>query len=145
MLKFRIGTTRIKFMNKVQWNLTYSDTSVPRLTDVYNIIPFVSSSTGNVSADTVIRSTLNLHKNIVSVNIDDEIHMVSMAPPTKTTTQDQLMNLAAQHLILTLYRNQLMHIFTRVAMVSLSINASTEDYLPIGKKICFATTYMYNV
>ncbi|XP_060070929.1 dihydroxyacetone phosphate acyltransferase-like [Ylistrum balloti] len=85
---------------------------------------------GNESSDTVVRSTLQLHKNIVTINKDDVIELVSMDVPSHVS-EDQLMQAAAQHLMLSIYRNQLMHIFVRVAMVSLSINVCTQDTLPL--------------
>lgn len=43
------------------------------------------------------------------------------------------MQSAAQHMVLTLYRNQLMHVFVRIAMVTISINACPNDTLDIGQ------------
>lgn len=83
---------------------------------------------GNETADAVIRSTLALHKNIAEVDSEDIIHLLEIQHPTRGS-QDELMQAAAQHLILTLYKNQLMHIFVRVAMVTLSINSCTEETL----------------
>ncbi|KAK3093246.1 hypothetical protein FSP39_013175 [Pinctada imbricata] len=60
---------------------------------------------GNESADAIIRSTLSLHKNIVHVNEDEVVELLDMEAPHQSTT-DQLMQSAAQHLILTLYRTR---------------------------------------
>lgn len=87
---------------------------------------------GNETADAVIRSTLALHKNIAEVDSEDIIHLLEIQHPTRGS-QDELMQAAAQHLILTLYKNQLMHIFVRVAMVTLSINSCTEETLATSK------------
>jgi glycerone phosphate O-acyltransferase len=53
--------------------------------------------------------------------------------PTIYNTRGEYVQAAAQHLILTLYKNQLMHIFVRVAMVTLSINSCTEETLAMSK------------
>ena len=88
---------------------------------------------GNETADDIIRSALNLHKNFVQVTPDDLIQLVSVAAPHQKG-QDELMQLAAQHMVLTLYRNQLMHVFVRIAMVTISINACPNDTLELGKR-----------
>jgi glycerone phosphate O-acyltransferase len=88
---------------------------------------------GSESADDIIRSALNLHRNFVQVTPDDLILLVSVVAPHQKGTQDELMQSAAQHLVLTLYRNQLLHVFVRIAMVSISINACPRDTLSIDE------------
>lgn len=87
---------------------------------------------GNESADAVLRSTLALHKNIAEVDSEDVVHLLEIQHPTRGS-QDELMQAAAQHLIITLYKNQLMHIFVRVSMVTLSINSCTEETMSMSK------------
>lgn len=65
---------------------------------------------------------------------EDVIQLVSVAAPHQKG-QDELMQSAAQHMVLTLYRNQLMHVFVRIAMVTISINACPNDTLDIGQQI----------
>ena len=69
----------------------------------------------------------------MQVTPDDLIQLVSVAAPHQKD-QDELMQLAAQHMVLTLYRNQLMHVFVRIAMVTISINACPNDTLELGKR-----------
>lgn len=88
---------------------------------------------GNESAETIIRSTLNLHKNIVRVTDEDIVELLAMEPPGHHYKQDELMQAAAQHLILSLYRNQMMHVFVRVSLIALSINSCTQDILPLDE------------
>lgn len=95
---------------------------------------FFCSASGNETADDIIRSALFLHKNFVQVTPEDVIHLVSVAAPHQKG-QDELMQSAAQHMVLTLYRNQLMHVFVRIAMVTISINACPNDTLDIGQQI----------
>lgn len=90
------------------------------------------SAAGNETADDIIRSALFLHKNFVEVTPEDVIQLVSVAAPHQKG-QDELMQSAAQHMVLTLYRNQLMHVFVRIAMVTISINACPNDTLDIGQ------------
>ncbi|XP_063426368.1 dihydroxyacetone phosphate acyltransferase-like [Mytilus trossulus] len=87
---------------------------------------------GNESADAVLRSTLALHKNIAEVDSEDVVHLLEIQHPTRGS-QDELMQAAAQHLIITLYKNQLMHIFVRVSMVTLSINSCTEETMSMNE------------
>lgn len=87
---------------------------------------------GNETADDIIRSALFLHKNFVQVTPEDVIQLVSVAAPHQKG-QDELMQSAAQHMVLTLYRNQLMHVFVRIAMVTISINACPNDTLDIDE------------
>lgn len=67
---------------------------------------FFFSAAGNETADDIIRSALFLHKNFVQVTPEDVIQLVSVAAPHQKG-QDELMQSAAQHMVLTLYRNQL--------------------------------------
>ncbi|XP_041353504.1 dihydroxyacetone phosphate acyltransferase-like isoform X2 [Gigantopelta aegis] len=86
---------------------------------------------GNENADAVIRASLLLHKNIVTVTSDDVVELLQMTLPATSAKQDQLMTSAAQTLLLSLYRNQLLHVFVRVAMISLSINSCPFDSIQL--------------
>lgn len=48
-------------------------------------------------------------------------------------SQDKLMTSAAQNMMVCLYRNQLLNVFVRVAMIAIPINSSVNDTLPVGK------------
>lgn len=113
-------------------NTFYTCKLCPKGTSCMSYILLMLMYLGNETADAVIRSTLALHKNIAEVDSEDIIHLLEIQHPTRGS-QDELMQAAAQHLILTLYKNQLMHIFVRVAMVTLSINSCTEETLAMSK------------
>lgn len=119
-------------MNKIRQNKT--QTCVLNSTQFDNSKKSFFSAAGNETADDIIRSALFLHKNFVEVTPEDVIQLVSVAAPHQKG-QDELMQSAAQHMVLTLYRNQLMHVFVRIAMVTISINACPNDTLDIGQHI----------
>lgn len=119
-------------VNKIRQNKT--QTCVLNSTQFDNSKKRFFSAAGNETADDIIRSALFLHKNFVEVTPEDVIQLVSVAAPHQKG-QDELMQSAAQHMVLTLYRNQLMHVFVRIAMVTISINACPNDTLDIGQHI----------
>ena len=45
------------------------------------------------------------------------------------------MTSAAQEMMVCLYRNQLLNVFVRVAMITIPINSCVRDTLPIGKQL----------
>jgi len=81
----------------------------------------------NENADTVLRASLDLHKNIVRVTDLDVVELVQVAPPSHAKATDALMITAGQHLMLSLYRNHILHVFVRPAMIAVSVNSSTQD------------------
>ena len=94
----------------------------------------------NESAEAVIRHSLALHPNIVGVSNDDVVTLLQITPPAshgRMAPQQQVqefavMQNAAQHIMLSLYRNQAIHVFLRPAMVSLAINSCKEEELSLG-------------
>lgn len=88
---------------------------------------------GNTSPDSVVRHYLGLHTNILAVS-DDMVMPRLVQPSAHVKVQnDHVMLNAATNIILSSYRNQLMHVFVRVAMVSLSINGCMQDCLSMGE------------
>ncbi|KAK7103571.1 dihydroxyacetone phosphate acyltransferase-like [Littorina saxatilis] len=93
----------------------------------------------NESAEAIIRHSLALHPNIVSVGSDDVVTLLQVSPPVahgRSAQQQQIqqfavMQNAAQHIMLSLYRNQAIHVFLRPAMVSLAINSCKEEELSL--------------
>lgn len=82
---------------------------------------------GHEPAETVIQESLKIHKNLVTVNSMDIVEMRQ----AERKGSDSLMDTAAHHLMLASYRNQLMHVFVRVALITLPINACTQDTLSL--------------
>jgi len=82
-------------------------------------------------SDSVVRYNLSLHHNILSVSSDDvvELQLVRPAHVTKPLPRADIMMNAASNLILASYRNQLSHVFVRVAMVALAVNGCTQQEL----------------
>lgn len=92
----------------------------------------------NESAETIIRASLALHPNIVAVTQDDVVQLLQVEPPmvqgaaAKQQVQHYtVMQNAAQHIMLSLYRNNIIHVFVRPAMVALSVNSCRQDYLSL--------------
>ncbi|XP_064601492.1 dihydroxyacetone phosphate acyltransferase-like [Liolophura sinensis] len=93
---------------------------------------------GQEVAETVIKSNIEFHKNLVTIN---EKQIVELLRPEQTTEgrtapasqQDRLMESAAQQIMVSLYRNQLAHVFIRVAMVTIPINASNQDSMSLDE------------
>ena len=99
----------------------------------------------NESAEAIIRHSLALHSNIVGINSDGIVTLLQITPPTsqgRTASQQHVqqftvMQNAAQHIMLSLYRNQTMHVFLRPALISLAINSCKEEELSLGEQYCF--------
>ena len=88
----------------------------------------------NESAEAVIRHNIYTHKNIARVTEDGIVELV-VEDGTVNQEQDQLMTSAAQEMMVCLYRNQLLNVFVRVAMITIPINSCVRDTLPIGKQL----------
>lgn len=93
---------------------------------------------GDVPSEDVVRYNLSVHKNVVTVvNNDLVVIKVSTQPGHVTSGAGQrvrnetLLN-AASNLILASYRNQLAHVFVRVAIVAMSINGCRQETMTIG-------------
>jgi glycerone phosphate O-acyltransferase len=88
---------------------------------------------GNTSQESVVRHYLSLHTNILTVK-DDFIlpRLVKPSAHVKGAKDDHVMLNAATNIILASYRNQLMHVFVRVAMVSMSINGCVQETMSKG-------------
>ena len=63
---------------------------------------------------------------------DDHIELKLVRPSHAKVQEGSVMLNAATNLILASYRNQLMHVFVRVAMVALSINGCVHDTMTKG-------------
>lgn len=79
----------------------------------------------------MIRHYLSLHTNVVSVK--DDYITVQLVPASHIKVQDDVMLNAATNLILASYRNQLLHVFVRVAMVALCVNGCVKDTMTMGE------------
>jgi len=90
---------------------------------------------GDAVSDSVIRHNLSLHHNILSVSSDDlvELKLVRPSHLSRPLPRDDLLVNAATNLILASYRNQLSHVFVRVAIVAMAINGCAEqDLMTMG-------------
>jgi glycerone phosphate O-acyltransferase len=85
----------------------------------------------NESAESVLRENVKLHQNIVHVTEDDVVELVRFAPPAHAKATDSLMITAGQHLMLSLYRNHILHVFVRPALIAISVNTCNEDKLSV--------------
>lgn len=86
-------------------------------------------TSGDASSEAVVRYNLPLHHNVLAVTAEDlvEIKIVRAAHVDKPLPRNDIMLNAASHMILASYRNQLSHVFVRIAMVSLSVNGCTSQ------------------
>ncbi|PVD26429.1 hypothetical protein C0Q70_14106 [Pomacea canaliculata] len=88
----------------------------------------------NESAETMLRASLALHHNIISINNDDVIQLQVAPPIVRGNAVQQhvaVMQTAAQHVMLSMYRNQIIHVFIRPAMIALSINSCRGEELSL--------------
>lgn len=99
----------------------------------YNLGAYVDWP-GDLQTDDVIRRNLLLHKNILTVSNDDMIELKLVRPShvAKPIKNDILLN-AATNLILGSYRNQVTHLFVRVALVALSVNSCSDETMTIAQ------------
>ena len=86
----------------------------------------------NESADAVIRHSVYQHKNIAMITEDDNVELIT-DDIALVQGQDKLMTSAAQNMMVCLYRNQLLNVFVRVAMVAIPINSCVNDRLAVGE------------
>ena len=86
----------------------------------------------NESPEAVLRDHLSLHGNVVKVSGEDVVEMIQVAPPAHAKATDALMITAGQHLMLSLYRNHMLHVFVRPAIIAVSVNSSSQERLSVG-------------
>jgi len=111
---------------------------------------------GDALSDSVIRHNLSLHHNVLSVSPDDlvELKLVRPAHLSKPLPRADVMLNAASNLILASYRNQLSHVFIRVAIVALAVNGCTSQETitisgfsfgknPIYRNVAFVFIFVY--
>ena len=87
-------------------------------------------------SDSVIRHNLSLHHNILSVSPDDLVELKQARPAdiTQPLPRADVMENAASDLIVASYRNQLSHVFVRVAIIALAVNGcATQETITIGE------------
>ena len=87
----------------------------------------------NESAEAVIRHNIFTHKNIAHINADDIVELVAIDESLANPSGDNLMTSAAQEMMVCLYRNQLLNVFVRVALIAIPINACVQETLPVCK------------
>ena len=86
----------------------------------------------NESSEAVIRHSVYQHKNIATITEEDNVELVT-DDLAIVQGQDKLMTSAAQNMMVCLYRNQLLNVFVRVAMIAIPINTCVNETLPLGK------------
>ena len=89
---------------------------------------------GNTSSESVVQHYLSLHMNVISVSADGliELRLVLPSHMKKPLADDVMLN-TATNLILSSYRNQLLHIFVQVGILSLVVNASPNVTMAMGE------------
>ena len=98
---------------------------------------------GNTSSESVVQHYLSLHMNVISISADGLIELKLVLPPhTKKPLADEVMLNTATNLILSSYRNQLLHIFVQVGILSLVVNASPSVTMAMGENR-FTLFYIY--
>ena len=84
--------------------------------------------------ETVVRASLTLHKNLVRVSDEDFVELEFVKPlDRKKLLHNEVLMIAASHMALSTYRNSLLHVYIRTALVALSINNCSQDSLSTGK------------
>lgn len=85
----------------------------------------------NVPVEKVVEHYANLHSNIVRVRADGifEIVLQNTVKHGKKLLQDEVMLNAATNVMLSTYRNQLMHVIVRVCLVSVIVNSCQSNSL----------------
>ncbi|GAB1607511.1 glycerol-3-phosphate acyltransferase 1, mitochondrial-like [Argonauta hians] len=81
---------------------------------------------GHEPEESVIQDNMLIHKKLVSVRNSDIVEITVL-----NNMSDDLMVNAAHYLMIASYRNQLTHIFVRVAMIALPVNACSKDTLSL--------------
>lgn len=97
----------------------------------------------NESAEAIIRHNVYTHKNIARVTDDEIVELVSDDSKLVNQTGDNLMTQAAQELMVCLYRNQLLNVFVRVALVAIPINSCVQDVLSLGM-YCISISVLFS-
>lgn len=104
----------------------------------------LSMFSGNASSESVIRHYMGLHMNIITISEKDLIQLKLVRPShTKLPVKDDIMLNGATNLIIGSYRNQLLHVFVRVAIVALSVNGWVQDTMTMGEKSLFQIVSNY--
>ena len=86
-----------------------------------------------------MRYYLGLHTNLVHIvtvatpSGDEDIIELQIVRPAHVMVKDEVMLNAATHLMLASYRNQLLHVYIRPAMIALTVNSCQADTMPISK------------
>lgn len=88
--------------------------------------------TVNESAEAVIRHNIFTHKNIASVMEDNVVELIA-DDTSLTQNHDPLFTSAAQEMMVCLYRNQLLNMFVRVALIAIPINSCVQETLPLSE------------
>ena len=99
---------------------------------------------GNTSSESVVQHYLSLHMNVISISESGLIELKLVLPShMKKPVADEVMLNAATNLILSSYRNQLLHVFVQVGMLSLVVNASPQVTMTMGElTICQFVVYI---
>lgn len=87
----------------------------------------------NESAEAVIRHNIFTHKNIAHITAEDIVELVAVDDTLVNQTGDNLMTSAAQEMMVCLYRNQLLNVFVRVALIAIPINTCVQDTFPVSE------------
>ncbi|KAL4237809.1 hypothetical protein ACF0H5_002521 [Mactra antiquata] len=87
----------------------------------------------NETAEAIVHHNVFTHKNIAKITEDGIVELVSDDSMLVDKNGDNLMTQAAQELMVCLYRNQLLNVFVRVAMVAIPINSCVKDTLLIAE------------
>ncbi|WAR19959.1 GNPAT-like protein, partial [Mya arenaria] len=84
----------------------------------------------NESGEAVLKHNIYIHKNIARLSAD---HIVELIADDSAAQQsdDHLMTSAAMEMMVCLYRNQLLNVFVRVALITIPINSCDKETLPI--------------
>ncbi|XP_052769101.1 dihydroxyacetone phosphate acyltransferase-like isoform X2 [Mya arenaria] len=86
----------------------------------------------NESGEAVLKHNIYIHKNIARLSAD---HIVELIADDSAAQQsdDHLMTSAAMEMMVCLYRNQLLNVFVRVALITIPINSCDKETLPISE------------
>jgi len=87
---------------------------------------------GDVATEDVVRYNIAMHSNVVSLGSEDLVQLNVVLPGHVSVKNDVLLS-AASNLILASYRNQLLHVFVRVAIVAIAINGCRQETMPVDQ------------
>ncbi|XP_013398318.1 dihydroxyacetone phosphate acyltransferase-like isoform X1 [Lingula anatina] len=91
---------------------------------------------GNEKPEMVIRARLELHKHILDISDEDFVELKNIKPPPNVTPElrrDGVISQAALQVLLSLYRNQLLYLFVRPAMVTLAVNGCLQETMSMDE------------